>query len=69
MVEGASIARRELNQLVPVFQERSFDRDLLSEGQRNIAQYLQAEGYFEAAVSYTVENGVGPIRACHRVPC
>ncbi len=57
VVEGASLSRSRLNQLVPVFQEKSVDADLLDEGKRNIAEYLQAEGYFEAGVSYRVSKG------------
>jgi outer membrane protein insertion porin family len=51
--EGARLRRGKLKQLVPVFQERSVDEDLLMEGDRNIAQYLQADGYFEAKVSHS----------------
>ena len=55
-VTGASIGRGELNQLVPIYQEESVDPDLLLEGQRNIEQYLQADGYFGAKVDYLVKN-------------
>jgi outer membrane protein insertion porin family len=51
--EGTRLRQGKLRQLVPVFQERSVDEDLLKEGDRNIAQYLQAEGYFEAKVSHS----------------
>ncbi len=51
-VQGANIGRGELNQLVPIFQEKSVNADLLAEGQQNIAQYLQSEGYFQTAVTY-----------------
>ena len=37
---GAKISNRKLKELVPIFQERSIDADLLVEGERNIAQYL-----------------------------
>lgn len=50
--EGARLSRGKMRQLVPVFQERSVDRDLLVEGSRNIAQYLQAQGYFDASVEF-----------------
>ena len=49
-VEGAKIGKSKISQLVPVFQERSIDPDLLMEGKRNIQQYLQAQGYFGAEV-------------------
>ena len=56
-VEGANLSRSRLNELVPVLQEKSVDTALLDEGKRSIAEYLQAEGYFEAGVSYRVSKG------------
>jgi outer membrane protein assembly complex protein YaeT len=53
---GARISSGKLKELVPVFQERSIDADLLVEGERNIAQYLESRGYFEAQVSYQIEQ-------------
>ncbi|MFN0103080.1 MAG: BamA/TamA family outer membrane protein [Bryobacteraceae bacterium] len=51
--EGARLSRGKLRQLVPVFQERTVDRDLLTEGGRNIAQYFQAQGYFDTTVDFS----------------
>lgn len=51
-VTGAKLSTGTLRQLVPVYQERSIDQDLLLEGQRNITSYLQSQGYFEAEVSF-----------------
>lgn len=56
-VTGASIGDSELKQLVPVFQERAVDRDLLAEGQRNIQEYLESEGYFGAEVGTPTITG------------
>jgi outer membrane protein insertion porin family len=58
-VEGANIRGGKLRQLVPVYQERTVDADLLVEGQHRIQQYLQSEGYFEADVSYVSERQNG----------
>jgi outer membrane protein insertion porin family len=58
-VDGASIRKGKLRQLVPVYQERTVDADLLVEGQHRIQQYLQSEGYFEADVSYVSERQNG----------
>lgn len=58
-VEGASIRRGKLRQLVPVYQERTVDADLLVEGQHRLEQYMQSEGYFEADVSYVSEQQNG----------
>jgi len=58
-VEGANIRGGKLRQLVPVYQERTVDEDLLVEGQHRIEQYLQSTGYFEAGVSYVSERQNG----------
>jgi outer membrane protein insertion porin family len=52
-VDGARISRGKLTQLLPVYQERSVDPDLLTEGDRNLTQYFQGEGYFEATVTHS----------------
>jgi outer membrane protein insertion porin family len=48
--EGAKISKGELKRLVPVYQENSVDDDLLNEGRRNLRDYLQIKGYFDATV-------------------
>jgi outer membrane protein insertion porin family len=69
-VTGARISRRVLRTFVPIFEENSFDQDLVQEGQRNLVSYFQGKGYFDAKVTpqtsqspaqislvYTVELG------------
>jgi outer membrane protein insertion porin family len=58
-VEGASLRKGKLRQLVPIYQERTVDADLLVEGQHRIELYFQSEGYFEASVSYVSERQNG----------
>ena len=48
--EGDSVSKSQLKKLVPVFQENSVDDDLLNEGRRNLRDYLQTRGYFDANV-------------------
>ena len=48
--EGQKIGKGELKKLIPVYQENSVDDDLLNEGRRNIRDYLQTKGYFDATV-------------------
>lgn len=55
-VTGAKIRAAELKTLVPIFQERAIDTELLDEGGQKIEQFLQAEGYFGAEASYSVEK-------------
>jgi outer membrane protein insertion porin family len=58
VTEGASLSRRKLKKLVPVFEENAVDDDLLNEGRRNIRDYLQTQGYFDAKVNF-IENNPG----------
>ena len=48
--EGFKIKRGVLKQNVPVFEENAVDEDLLNEGRRNLLNYLQSRGYFDAKV-------------------
>lgn len=52
-LEGASLSRGRLKKLVPVYEEHAVDNDLLNEGRRNIRDYLQSQGYFNAKVNFT----------------
>jgi outer membrane protein assembly complex protein YaeT len=49
---GAKISNRQLRKYVPVFQEHAVDNDLLAEGARNLRDYLQTAGYFDADVQF-----------------
>jgi outer membrane protein insertion porin family len=48
--EGFRIRRGVLKQNVPIFEENAVDEDLLNEGRRNLLNYLQTRGYFDARV-------------------
>jgi outer membrane protein insertion porin family len=50
-VEGFKISRSQLKKNVPVYEENALDDDLLNEGRRNLLNYLQGLGYFDAKVS------------------
>lgn len=54
-VEGGAISTRKLKKYVPVYEEHAVDNDLLNEGRRNIRDYLQTKGYFDAEVNYTLQ--------------
>jgi outer membrane protein insertion porin family len=49
---GAKVSGKKLKQNIPVYEERAVDRDLLTEGQRNLRDEFQAAGYFEAEVEF-----------------
>jgi outer membrane protein insertion porin family len=50
MAEGFKLRRSVLKQNIPVFEENAVDEDLLNEGRRNLLNYMQGRGYFEAEV-------------------
>jgi outer membrane protein assembly complex protein YaeT len=47
---GAKVSQRQLRRYVPIFEEHAVDSDLLAEGARNLRDYFQSQGYFEAQV-------------------
>jgi outer membrane protein assembly complex protein YaeT len=49
-IEGARLSKSKRRRLLPIFAEGAVDEDLLQEGRRNIRDYLQSLGYFDAAV-------------------
>lgn len=54
--EGEKIRKGRLQQLIPVYQENAVDDDLLNEGKRNLNDYLQTKGYFDASVEVSREQ-------------
>ena len=54
---GASVSRGRLRQLIPIYAERTVDRSLLAEGARNLVDYFQSQGYFDAAAEFTEGSG------------
>lgn len=54
--EGFKIKRKVLKRNVPVFEENAVDEDLLNEGRRNLLNYLQTRGYFDARIGLKKES-------------
>jgi outer membrane protein insertion porin family len=55
-VEGSNISQKQLRRYVPVFEEGMVDEDLLAEGERNLRDYLQTQGYFSAEINHSIER-------------
>jgi outer membrane protein insertion porin family len=49
---GVKVSSGKLRQLIPVYEERAVDRSLLLEGRRNLLEYFQSSGYFNAAIDF-----------------
>jgi outer membrane protein assembly complex protein YaeT len=48
----AKVPKRKLKRYVPVYDEGTVDNDLLVEGARNLRDYFQNQGYYEAEVDF-----------------
>lgn len=55
-VLGTKISESTLRSLLPIYEEGAVDEDLLQEGRRNLRDYLQRQGYFNAEVDYTTSE-------------
>ena len=53
-IEGAKVSKSRLHLLVPIFEEGTIDNDLLNEGQHNIREFLEQQGYFDTQVTFRV---------------
>jgi outer membrane protein insertion porin family len=49
-VEGAKLRKSQIKRYVPIYEENAVDDDLLNEGSRNLREYFQSKGYFDAEV-------------------
>lgn len=67
VAEGFHLSRTVLRENVPVFEENALDDDLLNEGRRNLLNYLQARGYFEAKVSFTKQSVGNQVRVTYKI--
>ncbi len=53
--DGARISKGTLRKLIPIYEENSFDQDLVEEGRRNLVSYFQSRGYFDVKVNSQIE--------------
>ncbi len=54
-VEGAGLTHGQLKKFIPIYEENAVDDDLLNEGRRNLRQYFQTLGFFDAEVNFQRE--------------
>ena len=53
---GAKMSGGKLRGLLPIYEERAVDRDLLEEGSRDLTSYFHSQGYFDATVAYSTST-------------
>lgn len=54
--EGSKVSKGKLKKYVPVFDEGMVNRDLVVEGARNLRDYFQYQGYYEAEVDFETKD-------------
>ena len=50
------LAGRQMKKLIPIYSEGTIDRDLVEEGQRNLTDYFQKKGFYDAKVTTQFEK-------------
>ncbi len=50
------LSRREMNQLIPIYSEGAIDPDLVQEGERNLIDFFQKKGYYDAQVKADMQR-------------
>ncbi len=64
---GFPIGHGALKKEIPVYEENAVDDDLLNEGKRNLLDYLQTRGHFDASVDIEKHNDPGTLRVIYRI--
>jgi outer membrane protein insertion porin family len=64
---GYHISRGVLRREIPVYEENAVDDDLLNEGKRNLINYLQARGHFDAKVDIVKESDAKTMRVIYQI--
>jgi outer membrane protein assembly complex protein YaeT len=65
--QGFHISRGVLKKQVPIYEENALDDDLLNEGKRNILDYLQSRGHFDATVDVKKESSPDAVRIIYSI--
>ena len=65
--EGYKISRRVMKKEVPVYEENAVDDDLLNEGKRNLLDYLQTHGHFDATVDILKKSDPKTLRVIYQI--
>jgi len=64
---GFRISRGVLKKEIPVYEENAVDDDLLNEGKKNLLDYLQTKGHFDATVTIEKESEPKILRVIYKI--
>jgi outer membrane protein insertion porin family len=65
--QGFHISRGVMKKEIPVYEENAVDDDLLNEGKRNLLDYLESRGRFDATVEIQKETTSDTLRVIYRI--
>ena len=66
-VAGARVWKGSLRKLVPIYEEGTFDHDLVEEGERNLASHFQRQGFFDAKVKAEIREEPSQVSVVYRI--
>lgn len=66
-VQGYHISSGVLKKEIPVYEENAVDDDLLNEGRRNLLDYMQTKGHFDASVDIRKEGDSKTLRVIYDI--
>src|SRR5256885_7094795 len=61
------LGSRRQKKLIPIYDEGAFDRDLVEEGRRNLVNFFQEKGYFDAKVKTVVQHQPDKISLLYQI--
>jgi outer membrane protein insertion porin family len=65
--QGVHVGGGVLKKEIPIYQENAVDDDLLNEGKRNLLNYLQARGFYDATVNFERQAAPDVLRVVYRI--
>jgi outer membrane protein insertion porin family len=65
--QGYHIRRGILKKEIPVYEENAVDDDLLNEGKRNLLDFMQTRGHFDASVEIRKETSPQTLRVIYEI--
>jgi outer membrane protein insertion porin family len=65
--QGFHISKGVMKREIPVYEENAVDDDLLNEGKRNLLNYIQTKGHFDAKVDIKKETDPNTLRVIYEI--
>jgi outer membrane protein insertion porin family len=65
--QGYHVSRGVLKKEIPVYEENAIDDDLLNEGKRNLLDYMQTRGHFDATVDIQRESDPTTLHVIYQI--